>query len=171
MPRFVSVQLSKLQLDLPKCQMQERRILIFQLLFFSVCFHFALPFGSFCSQVSTATPISDYNFALDQLTWFCPAICPTHLPPGPEPPIFTDAVTFCPQKRLRLNTMSASLEYPILKAPSTPPVCLPWRPQFAEYSLWNWEYTSYTDVRRNTGSYAHSLQRCGMRWASDRSNP
>lgn len=39
-----------------------------------------------------------------------------------KPPVFTDGVSFCLQKRLPLNVTPHSLEYLILKAPCIPPV-------------------------------------------------
>ena len=60
---------------------------------------------------------------------------PIRLPTQREPPILTDAITFCLQKRLPLNITPGSPENPILKVASTPPICLPWRPQFGEQML------------------------------------
>lgn len=80
-------------------------------------------------------PVSDLKF------WFGSAylVLSWHLPNAPaytlEPPLLADAVAFCLQKRLPLNIVPDSLEYPVPRAPYTPPVCLPRRQQLGKYTF------------------------------------
>lgn len=102
----------------------QNRILIFQLLSV-LCLlfvsNFALLLGSLCSQVHT---VSRFWFKMwgwsnlpDFVLAFAQSTC-LH----DKPPVFTDGVSFCLQKRLPLNVTPHSLEYLVLKAPCIPPV-------------------------------------------------
>lgn len=118
MPCFISVQLRKL----PDGEQNADFTAPFTLLS-SPCFQFCFAVG-FC-----LLPGSQYhlflilNLGLDQLTWFCPGVCPIRLPTRPsEPPIFTDAVTFCLQKKATLQYYARFPRGLVLQAPCTPPV-------------------------------------------------
>lgn len=144
MPFFISVQLSKLQLDLPKCQMEKNRILIFQLVFFFpvFCFQFsfALGFswfpGSYCNSCFWFKNLIWINLPDFLLACAQPA-CLYNWSQG-----FTDAVTFWIQQGLLTNRTLDSPEHPILKGlplrllfvyhgdSSLGDICLPWDQEY-----------------------------------------
>lgn len=164
MPCFISVQLSKL----PDGE-QNADFTAPVTLLSSPCFQF-------CFAVAfSLLPGSQYhlflilNLGLDQLTWFCPGVCPIRLPTRPsEPPIFTDAVTFWLQKRLPFNITPDSLEdlffrhlaHLLFFTMETASGKYMFTVELGVCSLqWCWG--------ENRSGYAQATQGCGMEWASD----